>query len=145
VCGENPISGVAPAGVGVLRGGLCRGHWRDRLLLPHLPAGQVNKAHQVIEFFDCPGRREAASGSLSGTTSWAFNQEKYLRRNLPSRVWSGPPQQRHTTSSSVVGPGGASNPTTSYFAAQAGQWNTVAMDIAMHWICDPAGQEEATV
>ena len=53
---------------------------------------------------------------------------KYLRRNLPSLAWSGPPQQRHATSPSVAGPGRASNPTTSYFAAQTGQWNSVAID-----------------
>jgi hypothetical protein len=51
-----------------------------------------------------------------------------LSRNLPSLAWSGPPQQRHATSPSVAGPGGASNPTTSYFAAQTGQWNSVAID-----------------
>jgi hypothetical protein len=51
-----------------------------------------------------------------------------LRRNLPSLAWSGPPQQRHATSPSVAGPGRASNPTTSYFAAQTGQWNSVAID-----------------
>src|SRR5262249_18030734 len=53
---------------------------------------------------------------------------KYLRRNLPSLAWSGPPQQRHATSPSVDGPGRASNPTTSYFAVQTGQWNSVAID-----------------
>ena len=51
-----------------------------------------------------------------------------MRRNLPSLAWSGPPQQRHATSPSVAGPGRASNPTTSYFAAQTGQWNSVAID-----------------
>jgi hypothetical protein len=35
----------------------------------------------------------------------------------------------HANSPSVVGPGGASNPTTSYFAAQTGQWNSVAIDL----------------
>jgi hypothetical protein len=55
-----------------------------------------------------------------------------LRRNLPSLAWSGPPQQRHATSPSVAGPGRASNPTTSYFAAQTGQWNSVAIDFHTH-------------
>src|SRR5215471_6968507 len=54
---------------------------------------------------------------------------KYLRMNLPSRAWSDPPQQRHATSPSVAGAGGASNPTTSYLAAQTGQWNKVAIDL----------------
>jgi hypothetical protein len=53
---------------------------------------------------------------------------KYLRTNLPSRPWNGPPQQRHATSPSIV-PAGSSNPTTSYFAAQIGQWNSVAIDL----------------
>ena len=45
---------------------------------------------------------------------------KYLRRNLPSRERSGPPQQMHATSPSAVGPGVASKPTTSYFAEANG-------------------------
>jgi hypothetical protein len=37
----------------------------------------------------------------------------------------------HRNSASVVSPGGASKPTTSYFAPQTGQWNSVATDLDM--------------
>ena len=54
---------------------------------------------------------------------------KYLRMNGPSRPCRGAPQLTHVISRSVVGPGGASTRTTSYFAAQFGHSNDRELDI----------------
>jgi hypothetical protein len=48
-----------------------------------------------------------------------------LRTNLPSRPSRGALQLRHVISWSVVGPGGASSRTISYFAPQLEQWNSI--------------------
>src|SRR6516165_11614502 len=60
---------------------------------------------------------------------WTLDR-KYLRMNLPSRPFMGPPQLTHVISRSVVGTRGASTRTTSYFAAQFGHSNCVVQLIA---------------
>src|SRR5262249_43580721 len=49
--------------------------------------------------------------------------KKYLRTKAPLRPCKGPPQVTHVISRSVVGRGGASTRTISYFVPQLGQSN----------------------
>src|SRR5262249_57310972 len=73
------------------------------------------------------GNGVRGSGGRSGAQSRTFNQEIFEKKFAFAGVErTAAAKARHITLGRW--PGRASNPTTSYFAAQTGQWNSVAID-----------------